>query len=63
MSCSHYGFLKDHLRSCFGAWPLGWLRSYRGDEVKVKPLVGKAGMHILVVEDDPVVADVLGMTF
>lgn len=28
----------------------------------MKPLVGKAAMHILIVEDDPVVADVLGMT-
>ena len=34
----------------------------RRPEVKVKPLVGKAAMHILIVEDDPVVADVLGMT-
>ena len=30
--------------------------------MKVKSLVGKAAMHILIVEDDPVVADVLGMT-
>ena len=28
----------------------------------MKSLVGKAAMHILIVEDDPVVADVLGMT-
>ena len=38
------------------------MRSNRRDEVKVKPLVGKAAMHIPIVEDDEVVADVLGMT-
>jgi ActR/RegA family two-component response regulator len=39
-----------------------WTRLQRRPEVTVKPLVGKAAMHILIVEDDPVVADVLGMT-